>query len=161
MRNLSRSTEYFALGRGTGDLILIGPNDLLEDDVLDVTNTGLPVLDIDSYKKIFIDHDTPLVWVGHREVTAATPAGGTFTELPIGPVYFGAWYNDPTVTTAGSTLLQHAIRALGSVHLDIHLGGFGWFNEPCRSSHWVTILGFANPVWLGRQPDDATAARVD
>ena len=59
-------TQYVALGKGTS-LVLIGPTDLVADDVIDVTNTGLPPLDADNYKKFFIDHDTPRVWVGHRE----------------------------------------------------------------------------------------------
>ena len=35
-----------ALGRGTVDLILIGPNDLLEDDVMDVTYRGRNLLGV-------------------------------------------------------------------------------------------------------------------
>ena len=89
------STEYFALGRGLTDLILIGPNDLLEDDIIDVTGVGLPVLDIDNYNKLFIDHDTPRVWVGHREITTATPAGGAFNTY-VDAAYFGVLTRDPS-----------------------------------------------------------------
>ena len=101
-------TEYFALGRGTGDLILIGPNDLLEDDVLDVTNTGLPALDMDNYKKIFIDHDTPRAWIGHREIIAATPAVGTWFDYTT--ALFRGAFDDLTLATnpqVGEYLYYH------------------------------------------------------
>ena len=127
----------------------------LPDDVEDVTNVGLPALTVDNYRRIFIDHDTPQVWIGHREVISAVPAGGTFTELPIGPVYFGAWYNPPTVTSADRIYYS---TQFGTWHRSfaIHLGGFGWFNEPA-SSALGTVLGFARPTWIGRLLDDATA----
>ena len=60
----------------------------LPDDVEDVTDTGLPPLTADNYTRLFIDHDTPRVWVGHREIAAATPAEGDFAQY-MDAAFFG------------------------------------------------------------------------
>ena len=38
---------------------------------------GLPVLTGDNYNRIFIDHDTPRAWIGHRTIIARVGAMGT------------------------------------------------------------------------------------
>ena len=144
-------TEYFALGRGLNDLILIGPNDLLEDDVLDVTNTGLPPLDIDNYKKIFIDHDSPRAWIGHREIIAATPAVGAWFDYT-NPQFRGAFDDLRSATNpqVGEYLYYHLAHQWYTANV---VNGIVRF----RSSSFESIFSGVNGVWLGEQPDDGTA----
>ena len=144
-------TEYFALGRGTGDLILIGPNDLLEDDVIDVTNTGLPALNVDNYNKIFIDHDTPRVWVGHREFTPGTPAQGTFNRYAR-TNYAGEHASTPS---APSLTGSHYYNTTNHSWFLVE----GAFPPRWRQSSFRAIFG-SNASWLGEQPDDTTAANL-
>ena len=40
LKNFAPIHRYLALGQGLTDLILVGPNDLLEDDLIDVTGTA-------------------------------------------------------------------------------------------------------------------------
>ena len=146
------STEYFALGRGLTDLILIGPNDLLEDDVIDVTNTGLPPLDVDNYNKIFIDHDTPRVWVGHREFSPGTPAQGTFNRYTR-TNYAGEHSSTPSAPSlSGSHYYNTTNHSWFLVDLSLLLPRW-------RQSSFRSIFG-SNSAWLGEQPDDPTAANL-
>ena len=145
------STEYFALGRGLTDLILIGPNDLLEDDVIDVTNTGLPPLDEANYRKFFIDHDTPRVWVGHREFTPGTPAQGTFDRYTR-TNYAGEHSSTPSAPSlSGSHYYNTTNHSWFLVE--------GAFPPRWRQSSFRAIFG-SNASWLGEQPDDTTAANL-
>ena len=147
------NTEYFALGRGMTDLILIGPNDLLEDDVLDVTDTGLPALNIDNYRKFFVDHDTPRVWVGHREFTPGTPAAGTFDQYTRSN-YAGEHSSTPSVLPL---LNAHYYNTTSHSWFGVVSRGFPPRNE-WRQSSFSAI--FSNASWLGEQPDDVTAANL-
>ena len=149
------STEYFALGRGLTDLILIGPNDLLEDDIIDVTGVGLPVLDIDNYNKLFIDHDTPRVWVGHREITTATPAGGTFNTY-VDAAYFGVLTRDPsTPPTPG----QHYYSTRNHTFRGYYITTGIPHREVWSNTSFSSIFG-SDARWLGEQPDDPTAVNL-
>ena len=149
------STEYFALGRGLTDLILIGPNDLLEDDIIDVTGVGLPVLDIDNYNKLFIDHDTPRVWVGHREITTATPAGGTFNTY-VDAAYFGVLTRDPSrAPTPG----QHYYSTRNHTFRGYYITTGIPHREVWSNTSFSSIFG-SDARWLGEQPDDPTAVNL-
>ena len=144
-------TTYVAVGRRLLDCILIGPNDLLEDDVLDVTGSGLPGLNADNYKKIFIDHDTPRVWVGHREIRAAIDAQGTFVAYtntnyhgvhsgqgPTVPQFANQYYYNRSSHSWFSTFLLNTI--------------YYW-----SSGSFANIFG-STARWLGEHPDATTAA---
>ena len=127
----------------------------MEDDIIDVTGIGLPVLDIDNYNKLFIDHDTPRVWVGHREITTATPAGGTFNDY-VDADFFGELTRDPSrAPTPGQhyySLRNHTFRGYyittGIPHREV------WSNTSFSS-----IFG-SDARWLGEQPDDPTAVNL-
>ena len=127
----------------------------IPDDLVDVTNTGLPALTIDNYRKLFIDHDTPRVWVGHREPVPGTPASGTFNAYTDSD-YFGVRTNNPTTAPSGSD--HYYNRTIHAWRGRTTTTGF-----PPRTI-WGTrsfnsIFG-GNSTWLGEQPDDATAANL-
>ena len=147
------NTEYLGLGRGLAELFLIGPNDPLEDDVIDVTNTGLPALDVTNYRKFFIDHDTPRVWVGHRESTPGTPAAGTFDRYTRSN-YAGEHSSTPSVLPL---LNAHYYNTTSHSWFGVVSRGFPPTNEWRQSSFSVI---FSNASWLGEQPDDTTAANL-
>ena len=120
------------------------------DDVIDVTGTGLPVLTSSNYRKIFIDHDTPRVWVGHREVRAATGAQGTFvahTNANYHGVHSG---NGPAVPQSAG---QYYYNRSGHTWYVTYL-----FNTTYvwASGSFADLFG-ATARWLGEQPDAATA----
>ena len=121
------------------------------DDVIDVTGTGLPVLTADNYKKIYIDHDTPRVWVGHREERAATDAQGTFVahtnanyhgvhsgQGPAVPQQAGQYYYNRSFSAWYSTFLLNTT--------------YYW-----SSGSFSNIFG-STARWLGEHPDATTAA---
>ena len=147
-------TEYFALGRGTGDLILIGPNDLLEDDVIDVTNTGLPALNIDNYQKFFVDHDTPQVWVGHRTPIAGTLGSGTSALLTDPPDYLGDFPSRPTQRPA--TVAEYYYDTT----LEYFEGGATYLGNLIWTHRDIVYLQGANARWLGQQVNANAVANL-
>ena len=148
-------TEYFALGRGTGDLILIGPNDLLEDDVIDVTNTGLPALNIDNYQKFFVDHDTPQVWVGHRTPIAGTLGSGTSALLTDPPDYLGDFPSRPTQRPA--TVAEYYYDTT----LEYFEGGATYLGNLIWTHRDIVYLQGANARWLGQQVNANAVCKPD
>ena len=50
------------------------------DNVIDVTETGLPTIDDTNFNNIFIDHNTPRVWIGHRTIIARVGAMGSTND---------------------------------------------------------------------------------
>ena len=146
-------TRYVAVGYGLLTCILIGPTDLLEDDVIDVTRTGLPALNADNYEKLFIDHDTPRVWVGHREVIAAVPATGTWMGFSArGGIYLGARSSAPSTVSVQRfyyNTRSHVWRE------GTRVGGVDYYiNTPFQ----VLPGNDTDDIWLGEQPDDAAAS---
>ena len=89
-------------GAATSDLFTVDIDGTVynADEVVDITNTGLPPLTVDNYKRIFIDHDTPRAWVGHREIVARVAATGDFTDFADAD-YLGVSDITPTGITAG------------------------------------------------------------
>ena len=150
---LRPDTEYLVLGKVLTTLIVIGPDDLLDDDVIDVTNSGLPALDVENYKKVFIDHDTPRVWVGHREFTPGTPAAGTFDRYTRSN-YAGEHSSTPSVLPLANA---HYYNTTSHSWFGVVTRGFPPRNE-WRQSSFAAI--FSNASWLGEQPDDTTAANL-
>ena len=148
-------TTYVGVGRGLLDCVLIGPTDLLEDDVIDVTRTGLPALNIDNYKKLFIDHDTPRVWVGHREVIAPTPAMGTYNGFSArGGIYLGAQSSAPNTVSAQRfyyNTRSHVWRE------GQRIGGVDYY---VNTAFQVLPGNDTDDIWLGEQPDDAAASAL-
>ena len=145
-------TRYVAVGYGLLTCILIGPTDLLEDDVIDVTGSGLPALNADNYQKLFIDHDTPRVWVGHREITAQVNPQGTWAPQPIvADGFIGTFNFPPAPTSAGQEYYDttnHTWYAVAG-----GAGSYYWFQD---------TFGDVWPGhnWLGEQVDDTAALHV-
>ena len=147
-------TRYVAVGYGLLTCILIGPTDLLEDDVIDVTGSGLPALNIDNYKKLFADHDTPRVWVGHREITAAGRPAGTWAPQPlVADGFIGTFSTTgrPAPTDAGQEYYDttnHAWYAVAG-----GAGSYYWYQDTFRDV-------WPGHNWLGEQADDTAALHV-
>ena len=78
----------------------------LPDDVVDVTSSGLPTLDDNNYNKLFIDHDTPRVWVGHRTPVPGTP-GSANADAFTDSNYLGAFATRPTVRPASTSVFYY------------------------------------------------------
>ena len=128
------------------------------DDVVDVTDTGLPVLDADNYKQIFIDHDTPRVWVGHRTPHYATDPTGTWAALTHSQ-YRGARTSDPgspSISDVYYNTQRHQWREYVAAGM---FSPAGWTNSSFRYAVG-TLLGYGTVTWLGEQQDDLEALRV-
>ena len=121
----------------------------VQDEVVDVTLTGLPVLGSTNYQRLFVDHDTPRVWVGHREELGGTPAVATSSDYA-NVNYHGA----------------HRLAILEPMLIGqfyYRSGTHQWFQTTQIVTLWVwtgasfSVL-FPDSLWLGEQPDDGTAA---
>ena len=124
----------------------------IPDDVVDVTEFGLPHLDATNYKQIFTDHLTPRVWVGHLVVGADVPASGTFSQYTAGP-YRGEHRNNPSAPQQGQTYYNTRNHSWYYA-VSAGLGSFVWAQTSIENAL------SANARWLGEQDDDATAASV-
>ena len=130
----------------------------IPDDVDDVTATGLPVITAANYRQIFIDHDTPRVWVGHRTPMFGTAPTGTFDEFTHAQ-YLGAHRNDP----GGASISDIYYNTRRHVWREYNLGRFGLpdgFIDDSFRDAVGSVLGVSAPHWLGEQQDDAAAALV-
>ena len=117
------------------------------DEILDVTDTGLPVLTDANHRSLFIDFDTPRVWIGHRVHTARVDATGTFSDYSA-TGYLGALSSAPGTTTVGQSYYDTSRHA--------------WYSAPAGgiSNVWrQTALSslVTGGRWLGELPDDTTA----
>ena len=118
------------------------------DEILDVTDTGLPVLSEANHRSLFIDFDTPRVWIGHRIRTARVDATGTFADYTQ-TGYLGALSSAPSTTTVGQSYYDTSRHA--------------WYSAPAGgvSNVWrQTALSslISGGRWLGELADDTTAA---
>ena len=154
LEELRPDTQYIALGKDI-NLVLIGPTDLVDDDVIDVTRMGLPLLDADNYKKFFIDHDTPRVWVGHREIIDAMPATATWGGyVARSGLYLGASSSAPHTVSAVRFYYNtsaHVWRQGTRIN-----GVDQYVNTPFQSLPGNDT----DDIWLGEQPDDATTSEL-
>ena len=117
------------------------------DEVLDVTDTGLPVLTEANHRSLFIDFDTPRVWIGHRIHHARVDAMGTFSDYS-STGYLGALSSAPGTTTVGQSYYDTSRHA--------------WYSAPAGgiSNVWrQTALSslISGGRWLGELADDTTA----
>lgn len=126
----------------------------IPDDVADVTGVGLPVLDENNYKRLFIDHDTPRVWVGHREQSPDTDAQGNWVAYAAAN-YLGdySFPNFPSPITVGSYLYD-TVRHFPVVGHQVNATDRNWLQ-----ASFTSAFG-ANAVWIGEQPDRTTAANL-
>ena len=121
------------------------------DELVDVTNTGLPALVALNYQKLFVDHDTPRVWVGHREVQQGTPAQGTFGIFTMPPTFLNAQASDPVGGLQIGYFYYNTTRHVWRRYVPIFMGIGRW-----RDTAITVVLG-STARWLGEQPDDPTA----
>ena len=124
------------------------------DELVDVTNVGLPSLNIDNYRRLFADHDTPRAWIGHREIIAATPAVGDWFDYTT--ALFRGAFDDLTLATnpqVGEYLYYHLAHGWYTANVVNGLLRF-------RSSSFESIFSGVGGVWLGEQPDDDTAVAL-
>ena len=121
----------------------------LNDDVVDVTETGVPTLVETNYRKLFVDYYTPRAWIGHRHVDAATPATATFNRF-VDADYRGEHTSHPSNPQADesyyNTDSHHWFRAVP--YVNVHR----WIQTDVRNS----VSSRAR--WLGEHPDDGAAA---
>ena len=129
----------------------------IPDDVIDVTGVGLPVLTAENHRAIFIDHDTPRVWVGHREEVEGTPPSGNFVDYSnanFRGVFGLSAPPPPTPNAAGEfyyNFVLHSWQRASSFN-----GVLYWFQSSVSAN-----LG-GNARWLGEQPNDTEALdRID
>ena len=93
------------------------------------------------------------MWVGHREVTAATPAGGTTAEFT-NASFDGAVTVDPVVTEIGRFIYHTTLHRWETSRT---ANGTFFFLPLSFNTIFTTTVGDTSPIWLGEQPDDETA----
>ena len=118
------------------------------DEVIDVTDTGLPVLSEANHRSLFIDFDTPRVWIGHRVHNARVDALGTFADY-MGSGYQGALSSGPATTVVGQSYYDTSRHAWYSAPV-------GGIRNVWRQTALPTLITGAQ--WLGELLDDVTAA---
>ena len=119
------------------------------DEVLDVTDTGLPVLTEANHRSLFIDFDTPRVWIGHRVHHASVDGTGTFNDYS--RVTYVGTHSDsgaPLTSTVGQFYYNTSRHA--------------WYGYGTYSTWEQTSLGtlISGGRWLGELQDDATAVNA-
>ena len=117
------------------------------DEIIDVTATGLPALTEANHRSLFIDFDTPRVWIGHRVHNARVDATGTFAAYA-GFGYLGAFSSAPPTSTGNQNYYDTSRHA--------------WYISN-TSGAWVHT-GLSSLIsggrWLGEFSDDATAVNA-
>ena len=76
------------------------------DEIIDVTSVGLPTINEANHRSLFIDFDTPRVWVGHRTPISATSGSAnsnTFSDTD----YLGEFASRPTPTPASVSVFYY------------------------------------------------------
>ena len=134
-------------------------------DVVDVTGSGHPAIDVNNRDKLFVDHDAPMLWVPHWIPQATVPATATSTpwvhakfdgarifepvesESAIGDIFYNTarsiWEKRVTNTgTAGRWELS-GITAATSNKVDFP-GTFVWLSQQVNANAAANrILGNA------------------
>ena len=154
----ARKFEANPTGAVTDNLLTIdlGGTIFDVDELQDVTGLGLPGLTQLNYRRLFVDHDTPRVWVGHRELlTASSDADGDFSRFAHGD-FRGEHTddNEPASPQAGEYYYNTTVH--GWYRAVVYHGSTFW--EQADITH-VTILG-SGARWLGEQRGDTAAANL-
>ena len=124
------------------------------DEIIDVTAVGLPVISEANHRSLFIDFDTPRVWVGHREIISATDAQGTWNEYT-NANYLGAHATDPS-NPAENQFYYDTTR---HVWRQAYVYPYIPFDIRWRTVSITAVLG-ADARWLGEQPGLQTATQL-
>ena len=117
------------------------------DEIIDVTATGLPALTEANHRSLFIDFDTPRVWIGHRVHNARVDATGTFAAYA-GFGYLGAFSSAPVATASNLSYYDTSRHAWYGSDLN-----FAWLHTGLSSL-------ISGGRWLGEFSDDATAVNA-
>ena len=115
----------------------------------------MPLIDESNYNKLFADHDTPRVWVGHRTPDAGTgsPASGTFNRYTH-VRYHGEHAQEPAVPFNAN---DHYYNT--TLHTWWRARFFQGIGYTWRQGSISQIFGDI-ATWLGEQPDDDAAANL-
>ena len=124
------------------------------DELQDVTGIGLPSLTELNYRRLFVDHDTPQVWVGHRTPIAGTPASGTSAIFADPPDYLGDFPSRPTQRPVTVTQYYY------DTTLEYFEGGATYLGNLIWTHRDIVYLQGANARWLGQQVDATAAANL-
>ena len=116
------------------------------DEIIDVTATGLPALTEANHRSLFIDFDTPRVWIGHRVHHASVDGTGTFND-----------YSRVTYVGTHSDLGAPLTSTVGQFYYNT--SRHAWYGYGTYSTWEQTSLGtlISGGRWLGELQDDATA----
>ena len=123
------------------------------DEIIDVTSVGLPTINEANHRSLFIDFDTPRVWVGHRTpISAASGSANsnTFADAD----YLGEFASRPTPTPASVSVFYYD-TTLHYFELGTRIGGQLQWQHASISA----ILG-GTVSWLGEQDNSDVAANL-
>ena len=153
----TRKFEANPAGAATAPLLKVdlGGTIFDVDEIIDVTSTGLPAITEANHRSLFIDFDTPRVWVGHRTPIADT-AGSANADSFADTNYLGAFATRPTPQPASTDVYFY-----DTTNHYFEGGAFYRVNQPLIWSHRdITFLLGASARWLGEQADSNTAANL-
>ena len=123
------------------------------DEIFDVTLTGLPAITEANHRSLFIDFDTPRVWVGHRTPIAGTPGTGVGNAI-VNSFYLGEFATRPTPLPANVSVFYYDTSNHYFEGGATYRGGLIWSHRD------ITILLGINARWLGEQPSANVAANL-
>ena len=122
------------------------------DEVIDVTTTGLPVLTEANHRSLFIDFDTPRVWIGHRVFNPRIDARGSFSDYSHSN-YKGALSTNPSPIVVNDYFYNTARH---SWYIGVVL--YAVINAYEQTTIFRTLGNTAQ--WIGEQSSDTAAVNA-
>ena len=122
------------------------------DEVIDVTDTGLPVIAEANHRSLFIDFDTPRVWIGHRVFNPRIDARGSFSDYSHSH-YKGALSTDPSPIIVDD-YYYHTARHAWYIGVVLYAGVQAYE----QTSIFRTLGNTAQ--WIGEQSSDTAAVNA-
>ena len=122
------------------------------DEVIDVTATGLPALTEANHRSLFIDFDTPRVWIGHRVFNPRIDARGSFSDYSHSN-YKGALSTNPSPIVVNDYFYNTARH---SWYIGVVL--YAVINAYEQTTIFRTLGNTAQ--WIGEQSSDTAAVNA-
>ena len=122
------------------------------DEVIDVTDTGLPVIAEANHRSLFIDFDTPRVWIGHRIFNPRVDARGSFSDYSHSH-YKGARSTNPSPINVDD-YYYHTARHAWYIGVVLYAGVQAYE----QTSIFRTLGNTAQ--WIGEQSSDTAAVNA-
>ena len=122
------------------------------DEVIDVTDTGLPVIAEANHRSLFIDFDTPRVWIGHRIFNPRIDARGSFSDYSHSH-YKGALSTNPSPINVDD-YYYHTARHAWYIGVVLYAGVQAYE----QTSIFRTLGNTAQ--WIGEQSSDTAAVNA-